>query len=256
MEITLDLIQDLRSRTGISISECKKALVETGGDIEKSIEELKKKGVIKLAKKSDRDTKEGRIGIAYDDKRIAIIEVDCETDFVAKNEDFIKTVNDIAQKALALDESTVIGNQDLLGELSLKMGENIKISRAKFLDSANTASYVHLTGKIGVVVKFSNTIDGDIAKGIAMQVAANNPIAVKPEDISADIIAKEKEIWAELLKNEGKPEVAWGKIMEGKERKFKEDSALYPQEFLLDPSKKVKDALSGNEVVEMIRFEI
>ncbi len=255
MSITASQVNSLRQRTGVSMMQCKKALEETGGDEEKAIELLRKKGAAKAAEKADRATKEGVVITKIDGNKAAVVKLLCETDFVAKNEEFKKIANDAVDIALKEGaDSAKESAEQPIKDLFTKLGENMSIE-VKVMEGEGIGDYVHSNCKIGTLVSLQSA-DTDKAKDIAMQVAAMNPAVINPEDISSDLVDKEKEIWADQLKNEGKPEEIIDKIMMGKERKFREESALMKQSFVKDGDKTVEQYLEGNSVTEFVRMAI
>ena len=253
MTVTLDQIKSLRDRTGISATACKKALEEAGGDEEKAIELLRKKGASKAAERSDRETEHGVVSVAKDGNKIAILAIGCETDFVAKNEDFRSAVDDLAARVLS--EGEALNLEKEIADLNIQMGEKIVVSGQRVLAGVSVGSYVHLTKKIGVAIVLDGS-DEETANDICMHIAAMNPKTTSPDEVDDTLLAKEKGIWLEQLQAEGKPEEIIGKIMEGKEKKFREESALLTQPFVKNPEQKIQDLLGGANVVEFIRYEV
>jgi elongation factor Ts len=288
MNISAALVKDLRERTGSGMMECKKALVEAGGDIEAAIELMRKSGLAKADKKSSRTAAEGRISVksSADGKSAVVLEVNCETDFVAKNEDFIEFSDVVAQALLTSDASTIEEalalklKQDLGGELVggnasieenrkeliAKLGEKIDVRRFERYTSANglVASYIHGT-RIGVLVEL---VGGDqvLGKDIAMHVAASKPVCVDASGVSPELIAKEKEIalaQIEAEENEKpedkrKPTDLLAKIVNGKMKKFLDEITLLGQPFVKDDKQTVESLLKakGASVSRFIRLEV
>jgi elongation factor Ts len=255
MSITANQVNDLRKRTGVSMMQCKKALQETNGDEEKAIEILRKAGAAKAAEKADRDTNEGMILTKVEGNKAAIVKLGCETDFVAKNKEFVT----IGQKALEIAltqgaDAAMSSQQDTLKELFTKLGENMSIE-VKVLEGEGLSDYVHGNGKVGSVVNLS-TSDTEKGRDIAMQVTAMNPAVIYPEEVSDELVAKEKEIWKEQMTDEGKSEDIMEKIMMGKEKKFRAESALMKQAFVKDGEKTVETYLDGNTVTEFVRMGV
>ncbi|MEK7146117.1 MAG: translation elongation factor Ts [Patescibacteria group bacterium] len=244
MNITLDQIKSLRDKTGVSTMACKKALEEAGGDETKAIEMLRKKGEAKAAERADRSTAFGVVVIESDGNKTAMLSLGCETDFVAKNDDFLAAAQAMAKKLLSEGETVDLSSD--LSELGIKMGEKIDVKDKKVMAGANIDSYVHSNKRIGVLVSLQGGTK-ELARDIAMHVAASNPTNLSPDEIDTEWVNKEKEIWRELLKAEGKPEAMWDKIMEGKEKKFREEHALLTQAFIKDPEKKIQDLLGSAE---------
>jgi elongation factor Ts len=236
---------------------CKEALEEAGGDEEKAIEILRKRGIAQAAKKATRDQAEGCVFIAEEgDKRAAVVLLKCETDFVARDDNFQALGKKIADTVLhkGLDAANTLAQQEVPA-LVQKLGENITLGDVHLFEHPVVGSYLHSNGKIGVVIG----LDGgtrDIARDVAMHAAAMNPAVVRPEEISSELVEKEKEIWSEQLKKEGKPEAIIEKIMLGKEKKFREESALLKQSFAKDPSKTVKQYIGNATVVAYVRVAV
>lgn len=255
MSITASQVSQLRARTGVSMMACKKALEEANGDEEKAIDILRKKGEAKAATKADRETKEGLIVTKIDGNKAAIVTQYCETDFVAKNEEFVAIANKAAETALSsgLEEAKTEADA-AIKELFTKLGENMSIE-IDLLQGEGLAEYVHTNGKVGTVVNLKSA-DAEKARDVAMHITAMNPVVINPEDLPDDVVVKEREIWTEQLKQEGKPEAIIGKIMEGKEKKFREESALIKQSFVKDQEKTVEEYLEGNMVESFIRKSI
>lgn len=259
----------MRERSGAGMVDCQKALSEAGGDIEKAMEILRKKGIAKAAKRSGREAGEGMIKVALssDAKTGYIVEINAETDFVARNEKFqefaeqimklimAKQPKDLAElMALSIGGGTVKDNLDSLSGI---IGEKLDIKRYEMLNSAGTvAVYSHLAGKIGVLVALDKEGQSDIAYDLAMQIAAANPQYVRPEDILAEEINKEKEIYREQLLREGKPENMIDKIMAGKLNKFYGEVCLVKQEYIKDEEKRVEDILGDVKVEKFIRYSL
>ncbi|MCW8904623.1 MULTISPECIES: translation elongation factor Ts [Sedimenticola] len=260
MAITASLVKELRERTGSGMMECKKALVETNGDIDAAIENMRKSGQAKAAKKAGRTAADGLIVIQMtdDNKKGVMVEVNCETDFVAKDENFTSFANAVAQRALASEVATV---EELLnaplhdGEettvntareaLIVKIGENMNVRRFERFESANgrLASYSH-GSRIGVVVDIEGG-DDDLAKDIAMHVAASNPTCVSEEQVPADLVEKEREIFKVQALESGKPENIVDKIVDGRVRKYLSEITLLGQAFIKDPDTTVEKLLAG-----------
>ena len=280
MNISAALVKDLRERTGSGMMECKKALVEAGGDIEAAIELMRKSGLAKADKKSSRTAAEGRITVksSADGKSAVVLEVNCETDFVAKNEDFIEFSDVVAQALLTSDVSTIEEalalklKQDLGGELVggnasieenrkeliAKLGEKIDVRRFERYTSANglVASYIHGT-RIGVLVEL---VGGDqvLGKDIAMHVAASKPVCVDASGVSPELIAKEKEIYSAQAAESGKPANIVEKMVDGRVSKFLGEITLVGQPFVKDPDQTVGALLKskGAVVARFTRLEV
>ena len=278
----IEKIKQLRQSTGAGFKDCNSALKESGGDLEKAVEILRVKGIAKASKKMSRDAKEGVILFSGDENKSSLLEVNCETDFVAKNEDFIKFVKELSElnnqcssdlekldKSIMQNEKTV--NENLVA-LIAKIGEKITIGRAKTIENTNTKnfSYQHSivknnVSKLGVIVSLENNEQSDkvnsFGKQLAMHIAASNPIALTSDKIQKEIIDKEQELISEELKNSGKPKEIAKKISLGKLNKFKEENSLMTQDWVMEPKKKVKEIISeisnkGINIKEFIRLKI
>ena len=256
MPVSAQAVSSLRFRTGVSILECKKALDEANGNEEKAIEILRKKGIAQAAKKADRAQKEGCIFAAEGNGKAALVIVNCETDFVARDGTFRGVGQEIADALLnkGMDEAKAAGEKKI-PELVQKLGENISIGEMTLVSAKVPGVYVHSNGKIGVVVGL-NGGERDAARDVAMHAAAMNPAYVRPSDVPEEAVLKEKEIWREQLKKEGKPEQIVEKIMIGKEKKFREESALVTQPFVKDQSKTVQAYLGSADVTEYVRITV
>lgn len=258
MAITAVQVNDLRQRTGAGMMDCKRALEEANGDIQKAIEILRKKGASVAAKRAEKSANEGLIvtKVSEDKKSATILEINCETDFVAKSEDFVnlaKFVIDAAHKNKPKNVEELLKNsdvQDKLNDVLGKVGEKIEISRFDFMEANDglLVDYIHMGSKLGVLIKFEDVKTGNdelylIGKDIAMQVAAMNPISVRREDVPKAVVDKEIEIYKELAKKEGKPEQMLEKIAMGRLNKFFQENVLLEQAFIKDNSKTVGDLL-------------
>lgn len=243
MAITLEQIKELRAITGVSISACKKALVEADGDMDKAIELLRKKGEAKAASRADRQTSEGIVAIASNGTKAVVVKMACETDFVAKNDDFVAAVNELAGRLLAEGEATDLSAE--VTDLALKMGEKLEMQTPVVVEGDVIGTYVHSNNKIAAAVAVNGASE-EVAKNVAMHASAMKPKTLSPNDVDEALVAKEKEFWMDELKESGKPENIWDNIMAGKEKKFREASALMTQDFVMDPSKKVQDYVKEN----------
>lgn len=259
MTITAQQVNELRKKTGAGMMDCKKALIEASGDMEKAVEFLRKKGASVAAKRAERSANEGLIvtKVSDDKKHGSIVEVNCETDFVAKSNDFISfaehVINTVYKTQPASVEELMADNnslQDRLTEVVGKIGEKIEISRLANEQVTNgiLVDYIHMGSKLGVLVKFVNVTTGDdklgdLGKDIAMQIAAMNPLSVYREEIPKETIEKEIEIYKEIAIKEGKPEQILEKIANGKLNKFYQENCLVEQIFIKDNSKTVGDLI-------------
>jgi len=266
----MEQIKELRERTGAGIVDCKAALEEAGGDLEKAIEVLRKKGIAKAAKRGDRETKAGVIvvSVADDFKSGFLLEMNAETDFVVRNDKF----KDLGEKTViaaktnqpsSLDEliNLKLADGATVGEawqqLSGVIGEKMGLNRYEKLTSSGTVNgYAHPQGNIGVLVALDKVDAKDLAYDLAMQVAASNPRYINSSQVDPVEMDKEKEIYREQLAKEGKPAEMVEKILLGKMNKYYEEVCLIDQEFIKDDKKKVKDILGGAVVEKFIRFSL
>ena len=272
MAITTALIKELRERTGAGMLDCKKALEENGGDIEKAIDWLREKGIAKAAKKSGRVAAEGLVfaAVSADRKKGAILEFNSETDFVAKNDEFKTFGEKLVQlsleqdltsedelKAFELEGKKV---EDHLTELIAKIGENMNIRRLKLVSTDGfVETYIHLGGKIGVLLNVSGEAtpeNVEKAKGVAMHVAAMDPKYLNSEQVTADDLEREKEIARHQLQQEGKPENIIEKILDGKMRKFYEENCLVNQKYVRDDSVTIEKFIAPSSIISFDRFKV
>ena len=265
----IEKVKKLRQSTGAGFKDCNAALKESGGDLEKAAEILRVKGIAKASKKMSRDAKEGVIVISGDSKKTSLLEINCETDFVAKNDDFINFVKELSEinNSCSSDIEKVnkskMKNENIVEEnlvaLIAKIGEKITIGKAKTLDNSNSKNFVYQhsvikdnVSKLGVIVSLQTNEESEeinqFGKQLSMHIAASNPLALNSEDINKDIIEKEKELISEELKNSGKTPEIVEKISIGKINKFKEENSLMTQDWVMEPKKKVKDILSEIKV--------
>lgn len=250
-------VASLRARTGVSIMAVKQALEEAGGDQEKAIEILRKKGIAGAVKKADREQREGAIFVASSGNKAALVLIRCETDFVSRSDDFQAFGQKLADTVLASGVAGAQGTIDtLIPEAVQKLGENISLGDAKEISAPSVGTYVHSNRKIGVMIGLGAAGKEDVAKDVAMHAAAMNPSYVQPEDVSAEAVAKEREIWQEQMKGDTKPAEIQEKIMQGKEKKFREENALLTQAFVKDSGKTVQQFLSGTTVTEYVRVTV
>lgn len=257
VEITASLVKELREKSGAGMMDCKTALTENNGDIESSIDWLRAKGITKAAKKSDRIASEGLIGNLVVGNKAAIIELNSETDFVARNEEFQNLLEGLLSIAIDNDEIADLPYKDTgrsvteeINEKIATIGENIQLRRIGHLniDQGHIFSYTHNSvrdslGKIGVLVSIKTNLDegqiSDIGKGLCMHIAASNPIAISSDLIPSDLIEKEKQIAIEQAKESGKPEAIIEKMVEGRIKKYTEENSLISQVYVLDGENKV-----------------
>ena len=256
--VTAALVKELRERTGAGMMECKKALVEANADIELAIENMRKSGAAKAAKKAGNVAAEGAIIIKEENGVAVLLEVNCQTDFVAKDANFTAFAEKVAEEALASKvavEELVAKFEEERVALVAKIGENINIRRVQYVEGAAIASYRH-GEKIGVVVAGEG--DAETLKHVAMHVAASRPEYVNPEDVPADVVAKEKEVQVEIAMNEGKPAEIAENMVVGRMKKFTGEISLTGQAFIMEPKKTVGEMLKekGASVSTFVRLEV
>ena len=272
VEINAKLVGELREKTGVGMMECEKALVACEGDLEKAIDFLRKKGVAVAEKKAGRVANQGLVGLAVRGNKGAVVELNSETDFVAKNTDFqsfLKQVVDLALdngkdietlKAANLNGKSV---QDTLVDLIAKIGENMSLRRVAVVEGETVVPYIHTMtseglGKIGVLVALSGANAAEVGKKVAMHIAASAPKFLAIADVDANTANHEREIFAEQARASGKPEAIIEKMVEGRMRKFYEEAVLLEQAFVMDPDKKVKDVVAeaGCTLTSFVRYNL
>ena len=277
-ESVLEKVKKLRELTGVGFKDCKLAIDESNGDIDKSVEFLRKKGIAKANKKMERVAADGLISICENENKFSIVEINSETDFVAKNKEFIKFVEEISKlallshgqidKVLNLKMENNLSVKDNLISIISKIGEKITLRRIDFIDSKNLVnfSYMHLPvkknlGKIGVLLSLETNINkeklSEFGKKLSMHIAASSPMVIDKNSLDQNILAKEKEIITEELKNSGKDDKIIDKIALGKLNKFISDNTLLNQEWIIEPKKKVKDIIkevAGNDILIVKKF--
>lgn len=271
MAITAKMVKELREKTGAGMMDCKKALTETNGDIEKAIDYLRKKGISQAEKKADRIAAEGLAYVVTEGNKAAIVEVNAETDFVAKNETFQTLVQNVANHLLKTAPSDVesalkteMGDgtlEDYINEQIAKIGEKISLRRFEVVEKSDDAvfgTYLHMGGRIGVLTVLEGTTDEELAKDIAMHVAAINPTYVHREEVPQEEADREREILKQQALNEGKPEKIVEKMVEGRMNKYFEQVCLLDQEFVKDSDQKVGKYVEskGAMVKSFVRYEV
>jgi elongation factor Ts len=272
MAITAAQVKELRERTGVGMMDCKKALEHVQGDMELAVEELRKSGIAKADKKAGRVAAEGIVSVrtATDGKRAIIVEINSETDFVARDQNFLTFADAVVQTALAANEQDVAilatlplhGSESTVEEarhtLVAKIGENVNIRRIAITSplAAVVGSYLH-GNRIGVVVELDSD-NQELAKDIAMHIAASKPLVVSPDDVPSDIVAKEKEIFQAQAATSGKPQEIIDKMVAGKIKKFLDEVSLLGQPFVKDPEITITTLLNKNraKVLAFTRFEV
>ena len=260
--ISASMVKELRERTGLGMMECKKALVEADGNLELAIENLRKSSGMKAAKKAGRVAADGVVRVAVNGSQGTLLEVNSETDFVARDDNFSAFADKVIAKA-SLAASTDVGTlmegelEDARSALVQKIGENITVRRIEKISASVVGVYVHSNEKIGVMIG----LDGgskELAKDIAMHVAASNPMVVNPDDVDSGVIEKEKEIFAAQAESSGKPAEIIEKMVGGRIRKFLAEISLVEQPFVKDPDQTVGQLVeaAGARVTGMVRFEV
>jgi elongation factor Ts len=268
----IEKVKQLREATGAGFKDCNLAIKESGGDLDKAVEILRIKGISKASKKMSRDAKEGVIATSGDENKISVIEINCETDFVAKNDDFVSFAKELSelnnQNSSDLEKlnKSKMGNdetvEDSLVALIAKMGEKITVGKAKTFNQTGTKNFNYLhtvvkdnLSKLSVIASLETSDDSDTVKAfgkqLSMHIAASNPLALSSDLIDKDLLQKEQDLVTEELKNSGKPEEIAQKISLGKMNKFKEENALLTQAWVMEPKKKVKDIVKELNIPDL-----
>jgi len=268
----IEKVKQLREATGAGFKDCNLAVKESGGDLDKAVEILRVKGISKASKKMSRDAKEGVIATSGDENKTSIIEVNCETDFVAKNDDFVSFVKELSElnnennsNIEKLNKSKMSNGQtveDNLVSLIAKMGEKITVGKVKTFNQSGTKNFNYLhtvvkdnLSKLSVIVSLETVDSSDAVKSfgkqLSMHIAASNPLALNSDTINKDVLQKEQDLVIEELKNSGKPEEIVQKISLGKMNKFKEDNALLTQAWVMEPKKKVQDIVKELNISDL-----
>ncbi|MFC7784342.1 MULTISPECIES: translation elongation factor Ts [unclassified Rossellomorea] len=272
MAITAQMVKELREKTGAGMMDCKKALTETDGDMDKAIDFLREKGIAKAAKKADRIAAEGTTYIASEGNTAIILEVNAETDFVAKNENFQNLVKELSDHLLANKPASVeeaheqkMTNGSTVSEFInaaiAKIGEKITLRRFEIRtkdDNAAFGEYLHMGGRIAVLTVVEGTTDANVAKDVAMHAAALNPKYVSRDQVSAEEVEREREVLKQQALNEGKPENIVEKMVEGRLGKYFEDICILDQTFVKNPDQKVRQYLEANKatLTDFTRYEV
>ena len=268
----IEKVKQLREATGAGFKDCNLAIKESGGDLDKAVEILRVKGISKASKKMSRDAKEGVIATSGDENKISIIEINCETDFVAKNDDFVSFAKELSElnnqnssdleklnKSKMANGETV---EDSLVALIAKMGEKITLGKAKTFSQPGSKNFNYLhtvvkdnLSKLSVITSLETSNDSEdvkaFGKQLSMHIAASNPLALSSDLIDKDLLQKEQDLVAEELKNSGKPEEIAQKISLGKMNKFKEENALLTQAWVMEPKKKVQDIIKELNIPDL-----
>ncbi|GIO21994.1 translation elongation factor Ts [Oceanobacillus sp. J11TS1] len=273
MAVTAQMVKELREKTGAGMMDCKKALTETNGDIEKAIDFLREKGMAKAAKKADRVAAEGLTHIEVEGNKAAIIEVNCETDFVTKNDQFKQLLTDLGKHIVknnpasveeALQQNLLDGSETVENVITTavsKIGEKISLRRFTVLEKTDNdtfGAYLHMGGRIGALTLLEGTTDEELGKDISMHVAAINPRYVSRDEVSEEEVNREREVLKTQALSEGKPEKIVEKMVEGRLGKFFEEIVLLDQSFVKDPDQKVKKYVGdkGASVKTFVRYEV
>ena len=268
----IEKVKQLREATGAGFKDCNLAIKESGGDLDKAVEILRVKGISKASKKMSRDAKEGVIATSGDENKISVIEINCETDFVAKNDDFVSFAKELSElnnqnssdleklnKSKMANGETV---EDSLVALIAKMGEKITLGKAKTFSQPGSKNFNYLhtvvkdnLSKLSVITSLETSNDSEdvkaFGKQLSMHIAASNPLALSSDLIDKDLLQKEQDLVAEELKNSGKPEDITQKISLGKMNKFKEENALLTQAWVMEPKKKVQDIIKELNIPDL-----
>ena len=268
----IEKVKQLREATGAGFKDCNLAVKESGGDLDKAVEILRIKGISKASKKMSRDAKEGVIATSGDEKKVSVIELNCETDFVAKNNDFVAFAKELSElnnqndsDLEKLNKSSMLNSksvEDNLVSLIAKMGEKITLGKARTFNQPGTKNFNYLhtivkdnLSKISVIVSLETSDDNEAVKAfgkqLSMHIAASNPLALSSDLIDKDVLQKEQDLVTEELKNSGKPDEIVKKISLGKMNKFKDDNALLTQAWVMEPKKKVQDVVKDLNISDL-----
>ena len=259
--ISASAVKELRERTGLGMMDCKNALVQSSGDMDLAIETLRKSSGMKAAKKAGRIAADGIISSRVENGIGVIVEVNCETDFAAKNQDFLAFADSVTQRVFEGRISNIesIDFEDVREKLVQKIGENITIRRSEIIEDADASvsNYIHGNKKIGVLLAVSGG-DYALAQDIAMHIAAMNPLVVSPEQVSSELVEKEREIYRAQAEESGKPLEIVEKMVDGRVRKYLAEISLTEQPFVKDSEKKVGDlcSSSGAKIIRFVRYEV
>ncbi|SIT67351.1 translation elongation factor Ts [Edaphobacillus lindanitolerans] len=270
--VTAQMVKELREKTGAGMMDCKKALTQTDGDMEAAIDFLREKGLSSAAKKADRIAAEGSVAVEVEGNKAVILEVNAETDFVAKNEAFQQLVSDLAAHILkeqpadveaALSSTMENGSAvaDHISNAVAKIGEKITLRRFEVLEKTDSdafGAYIHMGGRIGVLTLLEGSTDDAVAKDVAMHIAALNPKYISRDQVSEEEVEHERKVLTEQALNEGKPENIVAKMVEGRLGKFFEEICVLDQQFVKDPDKKVREVVksAGGELKAFVRYAV
>ena len=258
-EITAAMVKTLRDETGLGMMECKKALAENNGDVETAKDALRAKGLATAEKRASRDTKEGVVLIVTDEGQATMVEVLCETDFCARNEEFQKMANDVSALAAQADEGDIKATDEINARVQTTLamiGENMSFSRGIKICAETIGTYAHHNGKVGVIVGLQGKLDEETLAGLCMHIAFADPLGITGDDVPAELVAKEKQIALAQAVESGKNEEIAEKMVVGKMRKFIASKALVEQAYVRDDKKQVKDILGDATIKAFARFAI
>ena len=259
MAITAAMVKELREATGLGMMDCKKALEAAGGDINVAKENLRKQGMVAAEKKAGRATKEGLVGIKVENNAVSMVEIQCETDFCSRNDEFKNMVEDMTNLVFNQPEGNVEATEEMTARLQdtlAKIGENMAYSRGVKVEADRIGTYLHHNGKVGVVIGVMGECDDETLSGLCQHIAFADPMGITPEDVPAELIEKEREIAIHQAVESGKPEEIAKKMVEGKIRKFVAERCLLEQNYIKDDKKKVKEVLGGATVKAFARFAV
>jgi elongation factor Ts len=260
--VTLELIKQLRDATGVSITECKKALEETGGNIDAAVDELRKKGIAKAGKRAENATHEGRIIIRTEGNKAYIASLTCETDFVARTDNFTGFINELIDTLVQTGsvEAAKEAFTPRMSDIIQQTGENVVFGPLDIIEAPVVGAYVHSNNKVAAIIAAQAGTDEEKVRQVAMHTVATNPNALRVSDFPADVIAHEKEVQLDMMKqdpkNAGKPEDILTHIIEGKMKKFVEEGTLMTQPFVVNPDETIEQYLGGDLVTSFKRYSI
>ncbi|MDP6545936.1 MAG: translation elongation factor Ts [Phycisphaerae bacterium] len=258
-EITAAMVKALRDETGLGMMECKKALTENGGDIETAKDALRAKGLATAEKRASRTTREGVVLVNTAQGQATMVEVLCETDFCARNEEFQAMANDVADLAVGADEGDIQATDEInqrVQKTLATIGENMSFSRGIKICADNIGTYVHHNGKVGVIVGVQGDLDEETLSGLCMHIAFSDPLGITADDVPSELVDKEKQIALQQAIESGKNEEIAEKMVVGKLRKFIASKALLEQPYVRDDKKQVKDILGDATIKAFARFAI
>jgi len=258
-EITAAQVKALRDLTGQGMMECKKALTETGGDVDAAVDVLRKKGLAKAEKRAARQTAEGLVAVQVADNSLTMVQVDCETDFCARNDEFKAMVQQVAELASRGPDGDVQANDEInqaVQSCFAKINENMGYGRGIKISAPTLGHYVHHNNKVGVIVGVEGSVDAETLTGICQHIAFADPLAISAEEVPADVVERERKIAAEQALESGKPPRIVEKMVEGKVRKFLAESALLEQPYVKDEKQKVKEILGSAKIMAFARFAV